>query len=1311
MFNYTIAFLLKLKDTLLNGGQMKKIFWFLAVIAIAATSVFAQLTSSTLSGTVSGPDGLLPGATVVVKDNQTGKEVTVTTNSEGGFKVPNLEVGTYSVTVTATGFKTYTANGVKLEVGKDFSLPVALELGNVSEVVTVTAGAEIVNSVDAKISNSVSRKTLDDLPSLGRNPLNFVPLQAGAASNPNQGTVINGIRTSGTNTTIDGINVQDNFIRSNATDFSPARPTVDEVEEFAVSTQNGADDGFGGAQIQFSTRRGGNEYHVRLFEFNRNSKLAANNFFSNSSGTPRPFRNRNQFGGNVLGPLPFFNFGEGGPFGFSGKDKLFFFFAYEKLIDRQPADPQFSTVLTNNARQGIFTYLDAGDSDGNGSPDRDPQIQTVNLFNPAFNTGITAINPIIASRFLGRIPIGNSTQRGDQRNTTGFVVQQVFNPEQTNYTGRIDYIVNGRNQVTGTYRSVDQTLLRADIDNSFNQIPDVVQPSSNPFLSLGLTSSITSNFTNELRGGFFFSDPFFSRTVPNPTNFVTIPLVTNPENPFQNQGRNVKTYNFQDNATAVFGNHSLRFGGQVQSVSIDAVNDVGTVGTFTLGTNTNTPQISTDQFVNIGLFPGGVPTAQRGAANSLVALLGGIVSAGSQGFNVESQTSGFVSGATQRRQFNYKAYGFSVADQWRATSDLTINIGLRYDLYTALRSDNGLALEPVITDINNPLPSLLNPLGTYQFVGGNIGKPGQFYNTDRNNFSPVVSFAYAPSFSSGIGRALFGEKRTVLRGGYRTSYINDELVRAPDNALLGNQGLALTVNAFNPVANTTALNARIGSLPIIPAPVFGGPNRTFLQNNLAAGFFGTVFAVDPNIQSPRVQEYSFGIQREVGFNTAVEIRYVGTRSNNLLRGIDFNQIDIRSNGFLADFNRARSNLLINQAERQTRINALVAGGATLTAATATVNAALPSSAAFNPALAGSVALTVFPLLAANAANGVGLIGTAPGLGQRPINATVSANLIGGTPADLALVYQTGNNQGSVRFLPNPNTGVVDLLTNGAEFNYNALQVDVRRRFSQGLSLNANYTFSKNLTDAVGTGQTRFEPLLDLENPRLDYSRADFDQTHKFNLLTSYELPFGQGRPYLNQGILSTLLGNFQIGAILQIGSGSPLTITDVRGTLNRAGRSGRQTALTSLSTAELRSLVGVYRTPNGVFFLPPEVLGRNSDGTFNSAIGGTGRGANGFGSPTFQGQRFFNNAPGTTSNLGRALFDGPTRYNLDLSFIKRFVFREKYSIQIQGDLFNTLNTANFFTNSQFSDVNSPDFGRLDNVADARVVQLAFRLNF
>src|SRR5204862_480164 len=150
------------------------------------------------------------------------------------------------------------------------------------------------------------------------------------------------------------------------------------------------------------------------------------------------------------------------------------------------------------------------------------------------------------------------------------------------------------------------------------------------------------------------------------------------------------------------------------------------------------------------------------------------------------------------------------------------------------------------------------------------------------------------------------------------------------------------------------------------------------------------FAINPKLQTPRVMEYNFSIQRELGFQTALEIRYVGSQSNNLIRGTDFNQVNIRDNGFIADFNRARSN-----------------------------------------------------------------------------------QLLAGTPADLAILYYTNFFGGSEIFVNNPNVLVADLLNNGARLRYNSLQVELRRRFAQGLSIQANYTFQKTLTNAVGTLQTRF----------------------------------------------------------------------------------------------------------------------------------------------------------------------------------------------------------------------------------------------
>lgn len=1244
---------------------MQKILSASCLLVLLTLGTFAQLSTVALTGTVSSPDGVLPSATVTVKDNKTGKEITVTTSDDGNFRFPNLEIGFYTVTVTAGGFKTFTANEVRLEVGKDYNLDVPLEVGGVNETVTVTAGTDIVNSTDAQQNGIISNRQLEDLPLLTRNPLGFIPLQAGVASNPSQPSTINGIRTSATNITIEGVNVQDNYIRSNATDFSPARPLVDEVEEFTVTGQANVDRGFGAGQVQFPIRRGGNQYTGSLFAYNRNSEFEANDFFSNLNGTPRRFRNRNDFGGRIGGPLPFLNFGEGGPVTRSGKDKLFFFFFFQKSYDIIPTSETLTT-LTNNARNGLFTYTAAANDPANNIVAG--QQVSVNLFNPALGTGITSINPFIASQILSQLPAGNTVQAGDQRVTTGFQFNQGSNTEQTNYTTRIDYAVNDNHSVKGIFRYVYQTIQRNDADATFNPTPQVNQPSDNPFLSLGLVSTFGTNFSNEIQGGFYFSNPFFLRNQAPTSPFIALPLVSNPILTFQDQGRTSKAYNLQDNATYQAGNHGIRFGAQFQAIRVNAFNNAGVNPTFTLGVNTNTPQISTAQFTNTALFPGTVPAAQRATANALLALLGGIVTSGTQTFNVADQTGGFVSGQTNARRFESEIYGLYASDQWRVSQNLTLNFGLRYDIYTALRNPQGLFLEPVIADGQNPAAAILNPNGRYQFIGGNAGGNNQFFKTDYNNFGPNVSFAYTPGFNN----FLFGENKTVIRGGYRISYINDEFIASANNAGVGNAGLSTTVSAINPLTGTTALNTRAGgTLPTVATPAFNA-NRSFADNNSAAfNFFGTVFAIDPEIQTPMIQEYSLGIQRELGFDTALEVRYVGTRSTNLVRALDLNQIDIRSNGFLADFNRARSNFLL------------------------TGNAACTS--------AGCQPLTVFPNL-----GGGGLL----------TNATITGQLVAGTPADLALIYIQNGLQGSVNLRPNPNTGVADILGNYGKFNYNSLQVEVRRRFADGFQLQANYTFAKNLTNsngsqsnASGDAQTRFDPQLDNANPDLEYGRAIFDQTHKFNINGVYELPFGRGRRFFKEGgLANTLLGGFAVSGILQIGSGAPVSFTDVRGTLNRAGRSGRQTALTNLTKDQLKDLVGVFRTQNGVFFINPTALGRDAV-TGLLLPGRDGRGVSGeFDAAPFSGQVFFRNAPGQTSGLERAIVNGPTYYVFDMSLIKRFNFGERYSIQVQGDAFNILNTSNFVV-AQNQDINSTNFGRITGSFAPRILQLSARFNF
>lgn len=1210
---------------------MKRVVMFLTLVSLIvgqSLSAFALAQSNTgsLSGTVSGPDGVIPNATIKVVDNATGKERVVTATSEGTFSIAQLDAGTYTVTVAVQGFKTYTANNVKIDVAKQYDLTVALEVGNLSESVTVSAGESLINSTSGELSNTVQTRQIQELPLNGRNPLALVTLQAGTSSNGAQVTVINGQQSSFTNITRDGINVQDNFIRANAVDFIPDRPNVDDTGEFTIITQNaGAELGYGASQIQLVTPRGSNQFHGAAYIYNRNSKLAANDFFRNAADLDRPFLNRNQVGGRIAGPII--------------KDKLFFFGSYEKFLLRQStANPVNRTILLPQARNGIFTYLD------NSGVRR-----SVNILNI---TGLS-IDPTVQSRILDNVPTsGNTTQVGDQLNTTGFALSRKSNQERDAYTTRFDYDVNQNNNISGTYIYRKELLMRPDVDNGgYTDVPFGFQDAHTNFLALGWRTSPGASWSNELRGGFQTSDPAFGSDGENVNFFLAVPLITSPESTFRNQGRDTGIYNIQDNAVWAVGQHNLRFGGQLQKFTVKSFNSAGNLPTFTLGTNVNTPQITVAQFTNANIFPGGISTAQRATANALVALLGGIVSAGTQTFNAVTPGGALQSEVPTVRNLQYENISFYFSDQWRAKPNLTLNFGLRYEYYSSIRNPDGLALEPVIKPGQDIFDAVLDPNGATSFVGTNNGGTN-FFKPDKNNFAPVFSFAWSPNFGGFMKSILPSDGRTVIRGGYRMSYVNDEFIRGADNALIGNPGLSFASPAINPNTNTPALNARLNALPTFTAPTVTFP-RTYVENNLQSGRFGTIFGIDPNLQVPRTQDYNISIERELPWQMAIEFRYVGGRSDNLIRGVDLNQVDIRNNGFLADFIRARNNLLL------------------------TGNPACTS--------AGCQPLTVFPNL---------------GSGGLLTNATVQANLAAGTAADLATLYITNNLAGSVRFLANPNGGAVDVLMNDARYRYNSFQTELRKRFSAGLYFQANYTFQKTLTDSAGLGQTNFEPYLDNSARQIEYSRAVYDTAQVFNFNTIYELPFGQNKPFLNGGgWTDRIFGGFQLQTIIRASTGAPISILDPTGTLNRVARAGNQTAQTNLSKEQIKDLIGIFKTPEGIFYINPSVI--------NPA---TGRAADGLISPTFAGQVFFNNGPGQTGGLERSFIDGPFFFNWDASLIKNFRVKEDIRVQIRAEAFNVMNRANFFV-GQGQNINSANFMRITSTFGPRIMQLVGRIEF
>lgn len=336
--------------------------------------------------------------------------------------------------------------------------------------------------------------------------------------------------------------------------------------------------------------------------------------------------------------------------------------------------------------------------------------------------------------------------------------------------------------------------------------------------------------------------------------------------------------------------------------------------------------------------------------------------------------------------------------------------------------------------------------------------------------------------------------------------------------------------------------------------------------------------------------------------------------------------------------------------------------------------------------AGCQTLTVFPNLASG-----GLL----------TNATIRNNILNGVPADLATIYIQNGLTGNVNFLANRNAGAVDLLTNGSVSYYNALQVEFRRRISRGLAVLANYSFQKVLTNGIGTAQALFEPFLDNAQPQLEYQRADYDQNHIANFSAVYEIPIGQGRRFgsgMNR-VADLILGGWQLSPIVSIGSGAPITITDATGTLNRAARAGRQTPQTTLTASQIKDLTGIRVQPNAVWFIDPAIV--------NPA---TGRASDGFNAPNFAGQVFFNNGPGQTGSLTRAVFNGPWRFNLDAGLAKNFRIAESVRFQIRLEAFNALNNTQFFFGAT-QGIQSANFGKITSTFGSRIVQLGGRIDF
>ena len=644
---------------------------------------------------------------------------------------------------------------------------------------------------------------------------------------------------------------------------------------------------------------------------------------------------------------------------------------------------------------------------------------------------------------------------------------------------------------------------------------------------------------------------------------------------------------------------------------------------------------------NQGLVAAQMPGASASdltSANTLLASLAGYLNTDTQLFNVTSRTSGYVNQAPNLRNLYFSNYNAYVTDTWRVKRGLTATLGMHWEHYTPVDEKDSLALLPVLKN-GNPINTLLDPSLTLDFAGSAVDRP--WYSPGYRNFAPNVGLAWSP----------FGDNKLAIRAGYSISYVDDNLAYALSNSAIStNAGLATTVS------NAGLKGFITNTPPVLTAPAFQVP-RTLAQNYALSPSGNAVAMPDPGLTTPYVQQWNLSVERSFK-SFLVSARYVGNHGVKEIRGLDYNQVVI--SGLLPSFLQAQNNGFLAQKQ------------------TGSFN---PS---YNPAIAGSVALPYF-----NAMPNGGYL----------TNSSVISYLQTGAVGELANFYQYNGINGSNNYYKNPNTLGANLLQNYSGSSYNAGVLEVSKRMSQGFSFQANYVFSKILSDSQGAQGTTFEPLLDMNNPKIEKARvATMDITHVFKANFSYDLPMGKGHRLGGNGLLNKVVGNWNLASLFTMQSGTPFSIFSGRATLNRSSRSTNNTANTSLDLSQLQDLFQLRMTGNG-----PYIVGA-------SAIGTDGRAVAPDGAANFVGQVFTQPTAGTIGNMQKAILNGPGVYNLDLKISKDVKLTESKSIQIRMDSTNVLNHTTFYVGDQT--ITSTTFGKVTSqYYGNRLIQFAMYLKF
>lgn len=1306
----------------MRGTILRLTLIALALVAALSSRAFAQGGSakSTLSGTVVDTGGgVLPGATVVVKNRATGVETFAVTNSTGAFDVPALDAGTYTVTVSLNGFSTSVTTDVELLAATARSVRVALEVGALSETVEVRGGAQLVHTQSTTVSATIRADQMASLPLVARNALNFVVFLPGVDTSSNnhsqRSSSIMGLPQSTLSITVDGVNVQDKYTRSGDGFFANNQPRLDMVEEVTVSAATaGADSsGQGAVQIKFVTRSGSNRFLGSVYEYSRHQKLNTNNYFNLKNNLPKNVIVLNQYGVREGGPIVI-------PGLYDGRGKAFFFFNMEQL--RYPlSNTRTRNILSPLAQRGIFQYGVGG------------ALRQVDLLDLAARNGQTSTLDPTTAALVAKIRAATATTGVVNNLTDPNAQEYVWQPESLridNVPGtRLDFNLSSKHRLSTSYNYQGQRLTPNLFGNDEPNYPGLANSaelySAVSRGSATLRSTLGTNLVNELRFGASHAPVYFADSV-NADQFadqggfdIVFPNIgsalTGATTNRAHQSRNGKGWNLDNTVNWIIGRHSLQFGEAFTRTSGWTRNQ-NIVPQILLGVDaTNDPAAALFTPAN---FPG-ASNADLNNARAVYGMLTGRVTSIGSDVRLDGATGKYVYMGAGRTSEHQDEIGVFIQDSWRLRTNLTVNAGLRWQVAFPFQADTNVYSMNTVADLCGVSGQGSGPFGRgcNLFAPGvnagasvpvyqryNAASPG--YKTDYDNFAPNVGVAWQPNAQQGWLRRLLGDPDlATLRASYGVAYNSDGLGfytgvynANPGSIVSTTRSAASTQFPLVPAGQTWPVllrdQARLGPSPGIPAePVYP----------MAINFNNGVNLLDPGFRTPLARSFSFGLQRAITKLMVVEVRYVGTRlvdgttTENWNCAVSPNNQpctarNFTSNGFLNEFKLAQQNLQVAIAQGCGQPGRPACTFAYQGPGTGT--SPLPIYLANFTGTPGAQAGDPSRYTGTDWANTARLEELAarnpnPGGAANALfaNATFRANLErAGLPRNL--------------FVLNPDVNNANFTTNGNATKYDSVQINLRRLLSDGLTMDANYTFSRRYVSTLD----------DLRVARRLVTSTD-SVPHALKFTANYELPFGRDTRFgASRGTwFEAVAGGWSLNLTGRVQSGSVLNFGNVR--------------VVGMTTEQLSDAFTIRIDPatRTVYTLPQDIIDNTIKAFSTSATSATGYGA--LGPPS---GRYL--APANGPDCIQAVrgdcaphdvfVQGPVFTRIDLNVKKRFAVDRSRSLDIGVDVLNLFNAVNFTAVAQASSsatLNQVNSAYQDpNVTfdpGGRLMQLVVRFNF